>query len=149
MPRMEDYEYLDVKSFHIKFGQLASPEVRHLTRRKLLERASFMQEELDEFKLALETQDLPLLADALIDLVYVAKGTAVMMGLPWAALWDDVQWANMAKVHGTTHRGNLVDVRKPPGWEGPKTLQILTKAGYDPSAATQPDLFLDDEEYRA
>ena len=36
--------------------------------------------------------------DALIDLTYVAMGTAYMMGLPWQDLWDEVQRANMSKV---------------------------------------------------
>ncbi len=42
-------------------------------------------------------QDLPKIADALVDLVYVALGTAHMHALPWQKLWDDVQRANMSK----------------------------------------------------
>lgn len=117
-----DKEMEDVRAFHEKFGQLNNYEPGFLTRRKLEERARFLQEELDEL-LAAPTLDLQ--ADALVDLVYVAKGTAVMMGLPWTALWDDVQRANMAKVRGMTHRGNLVDVCKPDGWVGPRGAWIL------------------------
>ena len=79
------------------------------------------------------------MADALIDLVYVAMGTAVMMGLPWQQLWDDVQRANMSKVRGTTHRGHTVDVSKPPGWVGPKTMEILTKYGFNPQSEEVDD----------
>jgi len=125
-----DKEYHDVRAFHIKFKQITGEGPRHLAFRKLEERIRFMQEELDEFKEAAGTQDLALLADALVDLVYVAKGTAVMMGLPWEALWDDVQRANMEKVIGATHRGNLVDVCKPLGWTPPQTKQVLADAGY-------------------
>lgn len=118
----KDKGFEDVRAFQEKFGQLSYYEPGFLTRRKLEERARFLQEELDEL-LAAPTLDLQ--ADALVDLVYVAYGTAVMMGLPWTALWDDVQRANMAKVRGQTHRGNLVDVCKPDGWVGPKGSWIL------------------------
>lgn len=154
MSYTEDKELFDVRAFHHKFGQIDSAKPTHLTRRKLAERANFMLEELNEFAKAAGLvavaingnvevvgtifrfedcdgdQDMSLQADALVDLVYVAKGTAAMMGLPWAALWDDVQRANMAKVRGQTHRGNAFDVAKPPGWQGPKTLTILRQFGY-------------------
>lgn len=147
----EDAECQDVLAFNIKFSQLTSTVPTHLTRRKLADRANFMLEELKEFGQAAGltlvaelddggkayfvvdeygSQDLDLQADALIDLTYVAKGTGVMMGLPWKVLWDDVQRANMAKELGTTHRGYLMDVRKPKGWKGPQTSQILRDAGY-------------------
>lgn len=121
----------DVKRFQLKFGQIVNDKPVHLTKRKLGERAEFLQEELDEFKRAIESQDLAEQADALIDLVYVAKGTANMLGLPWEDLWLDVQRANMAKVAGVGKRGHLVDCIKPPGWVGPQTLVILHNAGYD------------------
>jgi hypothetical protein len=102
-----------------------------LTRRKLQERIECMQEELDEFKNAVFNQDFAEQADALIDLVYFAKGTAVMMGLPWDKLWDDVQRANMEKVRGVGKRGHAVDMVKPEGWQGPNGLKILTDRGFD------------------
>lgn len=144
----------DVKEFHQKFGLLVGEQPRHLTRRKLKERIECMLEELTEFaeacdlsigmsqtdsgdhKLSVidmfgEDQDLPAQADALVDLVYFALGTAVMMGLPWQALWDDVQRANMTKVRGETKRGHRVDVTKPAGWVGPQGEDILEAHGYD------------------
>lgn len=134
----------DVKEFQRKFGFLSNDQPSHLTTRKLVERVLFMKEELDEFIEAcgLNTdltpaesdrciQQLDLQADALVDLVYVAMGTADSMGLPWEDLWNDVHRANMAKVRGIGKRGNKCDCIKPLGWEGPKTLQILTKHGYD------------------
>jgi len=42
-------------------------------------------------------QDLPQIADALVDLVYVALGTSHLHGFPWPVLWNDVQRANMSK----------------------------------------------------
>lgn len=143
----------DVAAFHTKFGLLHADVPRHLTRRKLKERVEFLLEELQEFAkgCGLEIvgvgpdgyhgnvaiiesgsgdQNLAEQADALVDLVYVAHGTAVMLGLPWKHLWDDVQRANMSKVRGMTKRGHAVDVTKPEGWVGPQTERILNTVGY-------------------
>lgn len=134
----------DVKAFHRKFEMLDNDTPRHLTKRKLFERVEFLQEELMELSVAVLDQDLAAQADALIDLVYVAMGTASMMGLPWEELWDDVHRANMAKVRGTTHRGNKVDVMKPEGWVGPKTMDILNRHGYDASTHSKEENHCDD-----
>lgn len=167
--KIGDAEFCNVKDFHLKFGHLVHAHPVHLTKRKLLERIKFLQEELDEFTQACgfirapgkfnddgmwvegdfyddvgNPQDLALQADALVDLVYVAKGTAVMQGLPWLQLWEDVQRANMAKQRGIGHRGNLVDCVKPEGWVGPRTLDILVSAGYDPTHASNISFHRDD-----
>lgn len=144
-------EYTDVRDFQLKFNQLVSFYPRHLTTRKLTERGECMLEELTEFfdAAGLEVfeksdgsfgvkpsggpQDMAGMADALVDLVYFALGAAVMMGLPWKELWDDVHRANMAKVAGITHRNHKVDVTKPPGWLPPQTHEILAAVGYKES----------------
>lgn len=136
--------YDDVKNFQLKFGQLVGDKPRHLTKRKLSERVAQMQEELDEFKEAVEADDIAEQADALIDLVFFAMGTAVHMGLPWQALWNDVVRANMSKVPGVKpERGFLVDCIKPEGWKGPKTMAILKQYGY--VAPSGQDDYADDE----
>lgn len=122
----------DVRQFHVKFDLIASLFPVHLTQAKLKERIDFMQEELDEFKVAAKSQDLAEQADALVDLVYVAMGTAVMLGLPWDELWAEVQRANMDKVRGMTKRGHAVDVTKLPGWIPPQINDILYAHYYDP-----------------
>lgn len=125
-----DRESRDVREFQKKFGHITNDTPTHLTRRKLMERIQCMQEELNEFTEAVADQDLAAQADALVDLVYFAKGTANMLGLPWDALWADVHDANMAKVAGVGPRGHKVDCIKPVDWVGPQTLEILEDAGY-------------------
>ena len=120
----------DVKHFHEKFGHLVNTQPTHLTVRKLLERVECMQEELDEFTDAVYAQNMEEQADALVDLVYFTLGTAVMLGIPFQILWDDVHRANMQKVRGIGKRGHLVDCIKPDGWIGPQTKTILKSAGY-------------------
>lgn len=128
-----DKELEDVRAFHNKFGFLDSGRFPSMvTKRKLRERAECLQEELDEFKKAIESQDFAEQADALIDLVYFAKGTAVIMGLPWEDLWDDVQRANFSKERGITKRGHAFDVIKPEGWQKPQGEAILKKHGFNP-----------------
>lgn len=147
-----DPEMLEIAEFNERFGLMGDPGVpSHLTRRKLAERVECMLEELQEFADACGLgivghqdgsgevividaggdQNLPAQADALIDMGYFVKGTAVMLGLPWRQLWVDVHGANMRKIPGVGHRGHGVDVVKPPGWQGPQTEQILIEAGYD------------------
>lgn len=125
-----DKEVEDVRAFQKKFDILNNDKPTMLTKRKLQERIECMQEELDEFKKAVAEQNFEEQADALIDLVYFAKGTAVMMGLPWADLWDDVQRANMSKERGVGKRGHAVDMIKPQGWKKPDGLTILKAAGF-------------------
>lgn len=123
-------EMADVRDFHKRFGLLQHRELGHLSRRKLYERFEFLQEELNEFHKASERQDLEGQLDALIDLVYVAKGTAVMLGTPWHLHWKEVHRANMRKVRGITQRGHAVDVRKPEGWLPPDHQLIMNLCGY-------------------
>lgn len=120
-------EMEDVRAFYEKFEQPTSdyPSLACTTSRRMAERAAFLQEELDEFRRGLSEGDIYEMADALIDIVYVVKGTAIELGLPWEELWQDVQRANMAKVIGRTKRGIDIDVAKPPGWVGPKTDEII------------------------
>ena len=154
----KDKECADVEAFQRRFGIIVSGAPTHLTRRKMRERVEFLLEELEELATAAGLEivslagvgrdrlavleradidpDLPLQADALVDLVYVAKGTAVSMGLPWTELWDDVHRANMAKQPGETKRRHRVDCVKPPGWAPPRTADILAGAGYRRSSFT-------------
>jgi predicted HAD superfamily Cof-like phosphohydrolase len=124
--------YEDVAAFHERFGltydgppQILSPEVVQF-------RVEFLEEELLEFKVSAISDDLPGMADALVDLVYIAMGTAYQMGLPWQQLWNEVQRANMSKVRATSadqsKRKSSLDVVKPEGWQGPDIQGVLNAA---------------------
>lgn len=142
-----DPEIEDLYELYQKFGFLNSTIPGHLTYRKALERIACLQEEVKEFTGAAATDDLPGMADALIDLVVFAKGTAIQLGIPWEELWSDVHRANLAKQRGMGKRGFAVDLVKPPGWQGPRTLEILREHGYDPDAwVTDDTVFGRDDE---
>lgn len=140
--RGRDHEQEDVRAFNKKFGLLNHDTPGHLTQRKLEERVVCLLEEVHELAQAAKTQNLVDQVDALVDLVYFAKGTAVMLGLDWAAHWDHVQRANMTKVRGTTKRGHRVDMAKPVGWVPPEErhLKTLIRGGYNRQAWTWGNL---------
>lgn len=98
-------------------------------------RVKFMEEELDEFNDAVADEDHAKMFDALIDLVYVAMGTAHLLGYPWQEGWDRVQEANMKKVRAAADgsdsvRKSSMDVVKPPGWSPPDIGGLLDDHGF-------------------
>jgi len=123
--------YEDVVAFHQRFRVPMSPVPAWLDLAATRYRVDFMTEELEEFGSAYREGDLRKAADALADLVYVALGTAAMMGLPWQRVWDEVQRANMAKARSTgsgdaqSARRSALDVVKPAGWAPPDHSRAL------------------------
>lgn len=148
--RVADKEFQDVRQMHLKFNLGVGDAPSASGMQPLAERLNFLLEELLEAGEAAglhlldhptdgltfcpftdpKPVNLPGVADALVDLVVVAKGTGVQLALPWEALWDDVHRANMAKERGVGPRGHAVDLVKPEGWVGPKTEEILRKHGW-------------------
>jgi predicted HAD superfamily Cof-like phosphohydrolase len=93
-------QFNDVGRFHRKFllEEASFENPPHLIPKDLQAfRLKFLHEELRELTEAYAANDLPKIADALIDLVYVAMGTAHLHNLPWDELWNEVQAANMRK----------------------------------------------------
>lgn len=82
--------------------------------------ARFMMEELSEFLSAHEREDLVDAADALGDLIYIALGAGLHMGLPMDGILEEIHKANMAKQPGMTKRGIEQDAVKPAEWVGPE-----------------------------
>lgn len=138
----------DIDAFHKKFELYYGGLPRALTGELFDFRRKFMQEELDEYAEFQEMLESALLKrdeksiafclekqfDALIDLVYVALGTAYLQGFPWGKGWDRVQKANMAKVRairaeeGATDSGRAktYDVVKPAGWVAPSHMDLVS-----------------------
>lgn len=118
--------YQDVQDFHNKFAVPVAAKPQLLDDETYNFRLGFMREELNEFVDSHYNNDLATALDSLIDLVYVAYGTAQMMGVSpamWQEMWDAVQGANMSKVRATSadqsKRGTSLDVIKPAGWVSP------------------------------
>lgn len=154
----------DVGLFHAQFGldNTTNAEVgpRAFDPELMGFRVNFLLEEVDEFIQAigakLEVSDIVVggsrvvraevpedaqvdhaqAFDALLDLVYVAMGTAHFLGYPWQEGWDLVQRANMSKVRAQkdgsdSKRGSSFDVVKPAGWTPPDIEGLLKRAGWN------------------
>lgn len=119
----------DIKEFHEKFKLPSSDQPALLTPELFSFRSQFLQEELDEFILAHLQGDLAGCLDALVDLVYVALGTAYLMNLPFDKAWEAVHTANMQKVRAArpsdSKRHTSFDVIKPPGWKAPDIQRVI------------------------
>lgn len=128
-------QHRNVEQFHKKFGvDVAGNQRPDILAADLFEfRRKFLEEELKEFVDAHGKGDVVKAIDSLIDLVYVAHGTALLMGVTphqWNACWQAVHQANMLKVRvesadesqASTGRGHGTDVRKPDGWQSPEPI---------------------------
>ena len=87
-----------VKNFMETFGQevklrpsLSSNKINTL-------RYNLIKEELDEFKQALDNNDLLEVADALTDILYVTYGAGHAFGINLDACFQEVQNSNMSKL---------------------------------------------------
>lgn len=131
-------DFNDVGDFHAKFGlpvqndEVAPHELDAAASDLRIKR---LQEELDEYILAVKEGDLPGQFDALIDLVYIAHGTAHMHSFPWIAGWNEVQRANITKARAAadgsdSKYGSSLDIVKPAGWKPPDIKAVLQAYGY-------------------
>ena len=129
----------DIEEFHYKFDLLYEGAPRSLPADLQRFRSKFLREELEEytsavvgleFELGLKKIDqatvresLEDALDALVDLVYVALGTAHLHGFNFREAWRRVHEANMKKVRAdspeASKRGSAFDVVKPVGWLKP------------------------------
>ena len=127
----------DVVEFQKKFNIPMPESLRHIYYHNDLIgfRIRHLYEELEEVNTAFEEEDQVKLFDSLIDLVYVALGTAANIGLPWEEGWKIVHEANMKKVrsHAKIPGRSYFDVVKPEGWEPPDVqlaVLLLKKMGH-------------------
>lgn len=142
--------FKDVAEFHAKFGlptasqlglQTFDSKLRHpqlLPEKEFEFRTAFLFEEIREMLVAQGEKDLPKVADAIVDAVYILLGTAHFMGLPFDELWNAVHRANMQK--RPWQEGDPIkprnaaglDIVKPPGWQGPNIERIIATYSQDP-----------------
>ena len=87
-----------VKKFMETFGQevKSSPSFSSEKINKL--RYNLIKEELDEFKHALDNNDLLEAADALTDILYVTYGAGHAFGINLDGCFEEVQKSNMSKL---------------------------------------------------
>ncbi len=145
----------DIAAFHEKFLLTYYGKPRALPDDLYDFRMGFMGEELREYSTAMGTifkeldakvtpvpdqqiiaQSLALAGDALVDLVYVALGTAYLHGFDFNEMWRRVHMANMAKIRALrsedSTRGSTYDVIKPKGWSPPDHSDLVEDNAHVP-----------------
>src|SRR5210317_2146344 len=119
----------DIDTFHKKYkfeknDKVGIPEDNELVNF----RTSFLMEELAEYTQAITKKDSAAALDALVDIVYIALGTAWLFNLPFEKAWKEVQRANMSKIRAKSKskkRGTAFDVIKPKNWKTPDIEQVI------------------------
>jgi predicted HAD superfamily Cof-like phosphohydrolase len=121
----------DINRFHNKFGFKKNEKVGIPDNNELVNfRTSFLMEELAEYTQAITKKDDAGALDALVDIVYIALGTAWLFNLPFEKAWKEVQTANMKKIRAKSKskkRGTAFDVIKPKGWKAPNITRCIKR----------------------
>jgi len=132
----------DVAVFHEKFGLEYKSEPLHPEEWELRHRR--LKDEHTEYEEAIAAGDDEEALDALVDLVYIAIGTAYRRGWDFAEAWRRVQHANMTKERGepsNSKYGSGFDIVKPEGWVGPDHSDLVADT---PKPLTEQDLEQDE-----
>lgn len=88
-----------------------------------------IEEELGELHDAASKENLPEVADALVDAIYFALGGLHQMGIDADRVFNNVHKANMLKHAGKTKRNQEDDAAKPEDWKAPTHDWILGQMG--------------------
>ena len=87
-----------VKNFMETFGQEVKSRPSFSSDKINMLRYNLIREELDEFKQALDNNDLLEVADALTDILYVTYGAGHAFGINLDHCFEEVQNSNMSKL---------------------------------------------------
>ena len=116
-----------VKNFMETFGQevKSSPSFSSIKINEL--RYNLIKEELDEFRQALDNNDLLEVADALTDILYVTYGAGHAFGINLDACFEEVQNSNMSKLgnDGKPIYNDLGKVMKGPNYFKPDLSKFI------------------------
>jgi|TARA_B110000211_G_scaffold234551_1_gene304721 predicted HAD superfamily Cof-like phosphohydrolase len=93
---MSNFE--SVKKFMLTFGQEVKNKADFPEEKIIKLRFDLIQEELNEFKTALEQKDIKEVADALTDILYVTYGAGHAFGIDLDKCFEEVQNSNMSKL---------------------------------------------------
>ena len=122
----------DIEEFHQVFGLAYDGAPRTLPPNLSEFRQNFLVEELREYVYSVQDGDLEAQLDALVDLVYVALGTAYLQGLPFQEAWTEIHNSNMRKKRALrpsdSKRDTIYDVVKPIDWVPPNLRRVLKDA---------------------
>ncbi len=114
-----DQAWREVREFHRTFGLPVNEIPTKISNEIAQQRASWIEEELEEFLVA---ADLVSQVDAMADLIYLALGIFAELGVPPGQVFAMVHKANLAKVwaDGSVRFDGNGKVVKPIDWLNPE-----------------------------
>ena len=118
----------DVQDFHQATDNPVGEKPANLSPERVELRISLIEEEARETAEALRAGDMLEAVDGIADLIYVAIGTAVELGVDLEDVWDEVQRANMSKAGGPRRADGKQ--LKPDGWRPPSHEPALLAQGW-------------------
>ena len=123
---MTNFEKVGI--FMKTFGQEVKDRPSFSTEKINNLRVSLIEEELKEFKDAMESKDLLEVADALTDILYVTYGAGHAFGINLDKCFDEVQNSNMSKLDpdGKPIYNDFGKVMKGPNFFKPNLKKFLT-----------------------
>ncbi len=131
---MSAYWIADVRAFHEATNTPVAERMVKLDPARAKLRQRLVYEECQEFLAAVSCGDQVEMADGIVDLIYVAIGAALEMGIPLQAVWDEIHASNMRKAgpDGKCRVRGDGKVLKPDGWTAPDVEGVLREQGWEP-----------------
>lgn len=125
--RQHDDWFHDVCKFHHKFDLFVGerPAIPDVDTQRL--RVDLIDEEYGELLDALCDENLPEIADAAADLIYVVVGMCISFGIDLRDVWKVVQESNMSKTGGKGPNGKQ---GKGPDFRPPDIKRVLLEQGW-------------------
>ena len=116
-----------VKTFMETFGQEVKTKPSFSTGKINNLRYDLIKEELEEFKEALDNNDLLEVADALTDILYVTYGAGHAFGIDLDKCFEEVQQSNMSKLdkNGKAIYNKAGKIMKGPGYFKPDLAKFI------------------------
>ena len=111
------------------FGQEVKNEAKFPEEKIINLRYDLIQEELEEFKIALKDRNIKEVADALTDILYVTYGAGHAFGINLDKCFEEVQNSNMSKLgkDGKPIYNEFGKVMKGPNYFKPNLEKIINE----------------------
>lgn len=90
----------NVREFHKAFDVVTCEHPTMPDKKTLELRCLLLEEETVEFRDAASRGSFTDMVDALADIIYVALGASITLGVDLSPVWDEVHRSNMSKVGG-------------------------------------------------
>jgi predicted HAD superfamily Cof-like phosphohydrolase len=121
-----------VKTFMETFGQEVKTKPSFSSNKINTLRYELIKEELEEFKVAIENNDLLEVADALTDILYVTYGAGHAFGIDLDNCFKEVQRSNMSKLgeDGKPIYNNSGKVMKGPKYSKPDLNKFVNQLDF-------------------